>query len=115
MYGHSCRVTGRGGVGPLRFGGASLCWGRIHTFNSLVDVLYELVLQRKSDATLKYLHSMAHLKWLDGNINADSNAPMNQEEAFAHSLCEECFVSFQQARGQANGNRGGGGRGRGKG
>ena len=28
MYGHSCRVAGRGGVGPLRFGGASLCWGR---------------------------------------------------------------------------------------
>ena len=88
---------------------------RIHTFNSLVDLLYELALQRKSDATLKNLHSMAQLKWLDGNTNADSNAPMNQEEAFAHSLCEECFVSFQQARGQGNGNRGGGGRGRGKG
>ena len=88
---------------------------RIHTFNSLVDLLYELALQRKSDATLKNLHSMAQFKWLDGNTNADSNAPMNQEEAFAHSLCEECFVSFQQARGQANGNRGGGGRGRGKG
>ena len=88
---------------------------RIHTFNSLVDLLYELALQRKSDTTLKNLHSMAQLKWLDGNTNADSNAPMNQEEAFAHSLCEECFVSFQQARGQANGNRGGGGRGRGKG
>ena len=88
---------------------------RIHTFNSLVDLLYELALQRKSDATLKNLHSMAQLNWLDGNTNADSNAPMNQEEAFAHSLCEECFVSFQQARGQANGNRGGGGRGRGKG
>ena len=28
MYGQSCRVVGRGGVGPLRFGGASLCWGR---------------------------------------------------------------------------------------
>ena len=88
---------------------------RIHTFNSLVYLLYELALQRTSDATLKNLHSMAQLKWLDGNTNADSNAPMNQEEAFAHSLCEECFVSFQQARGQANGNRGGGGRGRGKG
>ena len=25
MYGQSCRVVGRGGVGPLRFGGASLC------------------------------------------------------------------------------------------
>ena len=62
---------------------------RIHTFNSLVDLLYELALQRKSDATLKNLHSMAQLKWLDGNTNADSNAPMNQEEAFAHSLCEE--------------------------
>ena len=74
---------------------------RIHTFNSLVDLLYELALQRKSDATLKNLHSMAQLKWLDGNTNADFNAPMNQEEAFAHSLCEECFVSFQQARGQA--------------
>ena len=58
---------------------------------------------------------MAQLKWLDGNTNADSNASINIEEAFAHSLCEECFVSFQQARGQANGNRGGGGRGRGKG
>ena len=39
---------------------------RIHTFNSLVDLLYELALQRKSDATLKNLHSMAQLKWLDG-------------------------------------------------
>ena len=28
MYGQSCRVVGRGGVGPLRFWGASLCWGR---------------------------------------------------------------------------------------
>ena len=88
---------------------------RIHTFNSLVDLLYELALQRESDATLKNLHSMAKLKWLDCNTKADSDAPMNQEEAFAHSLCEECFVFFQQARGQGNGNRGGGGRGRGKG
>ena len=86
-----------------------------YTINSLVDLLYELALQRKSDATLKNLHSASQLKWLDGNTNADSNAPMNQEEAFAHWLCEECFVSFQQARGQGNGNRGGGSRGRGKG
>ena len=38
MYGHSCRVVGRGGVGPLRFGGASLCWGRsvtTHTHRSV--------------------------------------------------------------------------------
>ena len=28
MYGQSCRVVGRGGVGHLQFGGASLCWGR---------------------------------------------------------------------------------------
>ena len=28
MYGHSCGVVGRGGVGPSRFRGASLCWGR---------------------------------------------------------------------------------------
>ena len=28
MYGHSCGVVGRGGVGPPRFGGASICWGR---------------------------------------------------------------------------------------
>ena len=38
MYGQSCRVVGRGGVGPLRFGGASLCWGRsvtIHTQSSV--------------------------------------------------------------------------------
>ena len=34
MYGQSCRVVGRGGVGPLRFGGASLCWGRSETFRS---------------------------------------------------------------------------------
>ena len=34
MYGQSCRVVGRGGVGPLRFGGASLCWGRSVTFHS---------------------------------------------------------------------------------
>ena len=90
---------------------------RIHTFNSLVDLLYELALQRKSDATLKNLHSMAQLKWLDGNANANANADKDQEEAFAHSLCEECFVAFQQARGQGQGNsnRGGGGRGRGGG
>ena len=94
---------------------------RIHTFNSLVDLLYELALQRKSDATLKNWHSMAQLKWLDGNANANANANKDQEEAFAHSLCEECFVAFQQARGQGqgNGNRGGGrgrrGGGRGKG
>ena len=25
MYGQSCRVVGRGGVGPLRFGGPLLC------------------------------------------------------------------------------------------
>ena len=38
MYGHSCRVVGRGGVGPLRFRGASLCWGRsvtTHTHQSV--------------------------------------------------------------------------------
>ena len=95
---------------------------RIHTFNSLVDLLCELALQRKSDATLKNLHSMAQLKWLDGNANANANK--DQEEASAHSLCEECFVAFQQARGQGQGNgdrgsgghgRGGGGRGKGQG
>ena len=38
MYGQSCRVVGRGEVGPLRFGGASLCWGRsvtTHTHRSV--------------------------------------------------------------------------------
>ena len=34
MYGQSCRVVGRGGLGPLRFGGASSCWGRSLTFHS---------------------------------------------------------------------------------
>ena len=34
MYGQSCRVVGRGGVGPLRFGGPSLCWGRSVTTHS---------------------------------------------------------------------------------
>ena len=34
MYGQSCRVVGRGGVGLLRFGGASLCRGRSVTFHS---------------------------------------------------------------------------------
>ena len=34
MYGQSCREVGRGGLGPLRFGGASLCWGRSVTFHS---------------------------------------------------------------------------------
>ena len=34
MYGQSCRVVGRRGVGPLRFGGASLCWGCSVTFHS---------------------------------------------------------------------------------
>ena len=33
MYGHSCRVVWRGGLGHLRFGGASLCWGRSVTFH----------------------------------------------------------------------------------
>ena len=71
---------------------------RIHTFNSLVDLLYEFALQRKSDATLKNLHSIAQLKWLDGNANANVNANKGQEEAFAHLLCEVCFVPFQHAR-----------------
>ena len=90
---------------------------RIHTFNSLVDLLYQLALQRNGDATLKNLHSMAQLKRLDGSANANANANKDQEEAFAHSLCEEYFVAFQQARGQGQGNcnRGGGGRGRGGG
>ena len=90
---------------------------RIHTFNSLLDLLHELALQRKSNATLKSLHSMAQLKWLDGNANANADANKDQEKAFAHSLCEECFVAFQQARrqGQGNRNRGGGSRGRGGG
>ena len=38
MYGQSCRVVGRGGVGPLRFGGASLSCGRsvtTHTHRSV--------------------------------------------------------------------------------
>ena len=38
MYGQSCRVVGRGGPGPLRFGGVSLCWGRsviTHTHRSV--------------------------------------------------------------------------------
>ena len=38
MYGQSCRVVGRGGMGPLLFGGASLCWGRsvtTHTHRSV--------------------------------------------------------------------------------
>ena len=38
MYGHSCRVVGPRGMGPLRFGGASLCWGRsvtTHTHRSV--------------------------------------------------------------------------------
>ena len=34
MYGQSCRVVGRGRVGPLRFGGASLCWGRSVTVHA---------------------------------------------------------------------------------
>ena len=91
---------------------------RIHTFNSLVDLLNEFALQRKSDATLKKLHTMAQLKWLDGNANANANtnAKKDQAEAFAHSLCEECFVAFQQARGQGQGNGSRcGGRGRGRG
>ena len=33
MYGQSWRVVGRGGVGLLRFGGASLCFGRSVTFH----------------------------------------------------------------------------------
>ena len=38
MYGHSCGVVGRGGVGPSRFRGASLCWGSsvtTHTHRSV--------------------------------------------------------------------------------
>ena len=57
---------------------------RIHTFNSLVDLLYELALHRKSDTTLNKLHSMAQLKWLDGNANANTNhdgsLPFNKDE-----------------------------------
>ena len=34
MYGQSCRVVGRREVGPLQFGGASLCWGRSVTLQS---------------------------------------------------------------------------------
>ena len=34
MYGQICREVGRGGVGPLRFRGPSLCWGRSVTFHS---------------------------------------------------------------------------------
>ena len=34
MYGQSCRKLVREGVAPLRFGGASLCWGRSVTFHS---------------------------------------------------------------------------------
>ena len=34
MYGQSCRVMGRRWMGPLWFGGASLCWGRSVTFHS---------------------------------------------------------------------------------
>ena len=34
MYGQSCRVVGRGGVGPLRFGEPCLCWGRSVTVHS---------------------------------------------------------------------------------
>ena len=38
MYGQSCREVGRAGVGPLWFGGASLCWGRSMTFHSYRSV-----------------------------------------------------------------------------
>ena len=34
VYRQSCRGVGRGVVGPLRFRGASLCWGRSVTFHS---------------------------------------------------------------------------------
>ena len=34
MYGQSCRVVGHRGVGPLLFGGASLCLGRSVTLHS---------------------------------------------------------------------------------
>ena len=34
MYGQSCREVRRGGVVTLRFGGASLCWGRSVIFHS---------------------------------------------------------------------------------
>ena len=34
MYRQSFSVVGRGGLGPLRFGGAFLCWGRSVTFHS---------------------------------------------------------------------------------
>ena len=34
MYGQSCRVVGRGGVGPLRFRWASLCSGCSVTFSN---------------------------------------------------------------------------------
>ena len=34
MYGQSCSDVGCGGSGPLRFWGASLCWGHSLTFHS---------------------------------------------------------------------------------
>ena len=34
MKGQSCMVMGRRGVGPMRFRGASLCWGRRVTFEA---------------------------------------------------------------------------------
>ena len=33
MYGQSCRVVRRRGVGPMRFGRTSVCWGRSLTFH----------------------------------------------------------------------------------
>ena len=54
MYGQSCRVVGRGGVGPLRFGGASLCWGRsvtTHTHRSVgIPQVRWIHLARQSNA-----------------------------------------------------------------
>ena len=68
----------------------------IHTRNSLLDLLYELALQRKSDATLKNLHSMAQLKWLDSMVNANANGQKDQEEAFAICYVRSALWPFSK-------------------
>ena len=71
-------------------------WSMMHTFKSVADLLYELALQRKSDATLKNLHAMAQVKRLDGNDNVNANANKDQEEAFATHCVRSALWPFNK-------------------
>ena len=51
MFGQSFREMGRGGVGPLRFRGASSCWGRSVTSHSHWSVVDFMSLEKRKYLT----------------------------------------------------------------